>query len=721
MQEIDLLCMGCMKKRDSLGKCQQCGFDFDEYQPALYQLKPQTILKGRYLIGRVLGEGGFGITYIGWDLNLEIPLAIKEYFPNGFVTRDTERTDKITVFSGETAKFFHNGREKFLDEARILGKFYDMDGIVEVKDFFLENETAYIVMEYLEGVTLSQFLKSNGNKLSPERVFGMMRPVMEALKVVHEKGLVHRDISPDNIMITKKGKIKLLDFGATREISEGNKSLSILLKPGYAPEEQYRVRGKQGPWTDIYALCATMYRAITGIKPMEALDRFEEDKVKSPSKCGIVMDSNQEYVLMKGMAIRAGDRWQNVEELYNALYLSGNNETRSNQISLDSNEVLCMQSDIAEISSQQIYESIPQQLKQIGNVNKEKYISGNNLEYFTVMEQEVDKESIFQKIFYMYMGFGHIDGDNYTPIESFLYLFIMVILCIPLGGMSIAMICDSNGMLLGFGILLLIIITGSLVLMIYYVNKYKKLAILGNAEAQYRLGNYYYNTFRWKKSLEYYKKSAAQGYERARIVLLQKQNKKMIDKKRRRSLGNAMLLGAVASLSLCITLVFIFLPRTRLYTMLGDIYSMPEKYEEAVKYYEKAADKGFVEAWIKLGNCYDYGHGVEENNEEAVYWYKKAAEAGNADGQYHLGYYYYWDGNYEKAVYWFKESAWQGNIGGQNMLGDCYYEGKGVEKDEEEAVYWYKKAYEQGSLVAKWTLEELKKENSDLVSDIDIE
>ncbi len=173
-----------------------------------------------------------------------------------------------------------------------------------MKDYFQENRTAYIVMEFIEGKTLKEVLTESGGRMDVETVLAMMKPVMESLEVVHREGLIHRDISPDNIMIDDRGKVKLLDFGAARDfLAEGERSLSVVLKPGYAPEEQYRSHGKQGPWTDIYGLCATIYRAVTGEVPAESLDRVAGEKLKRPSEYGINMGKAREDTLMKGLEV----------------------------------------------------------------------------------------------------------------------------------------------------------------------------------------------------------------------------------------------------------------------------------------------------------------------------------------------------------------------------------------------------------------------------------
>lgn len=320
------LCMGCMKEKTAPGPCPHCGFAPAAYEPSPHHLPPETILNGKYIVGKVLGEGGFGITYLGWDINLELKVAIKEYYPNGFVTREATAGNTVTVLTGYRTEFFQKGLEKFVDEARRLAKFWGLPGIVAVKDYFQENKTAYIVMEFVEGETLKTILKQNG-RMEPDKVFTMMQPVMESLKIVHDAGLIHRDISPDNIMIDTKGMVKLLDFGAARSfLADSDKSLSVMLKPGYSPQEQYRSRGGQGPWTDVYGLCATMYRAITGEVPLESLDRMEEDSLKRPAEYGISIKPWQEDALLKGLAVYQKDRFQTMEELKLALF---ENETEA--------------------------------------------------------------------------------------------------------------------------------------------------------------------------------------------------------------------------------------------------------------------------------------------------------------------------------------------------------------------------------------------------------
>ncbi len=314
-------CMGCMREYEGSAPCPYCGFDAGKYEAAFYQLLPGTILNGKYVLGKALGEGGFGISYVGWDLNLEHKVAIKEYYPIHHVTRQTKLSSTVTVLTGTSLEFYEKGLGKFVEEARSLAKFSGLPGIVLVRDYFQENRTAYIIMEFAEGETLKSVLEKSGGRLPVETVLGIMRPVIESLEEVHKKGLIHRDISPDNLMVNSEGKVKLLDFGAARNyISEKEKSLSIILKPGYAPEEQYRSRGEQGPWTDVYALCATIYKAVTGVLPPESLDRANGEELRLPSSLGVTISPHQEKALMKGLELYKKDRFADMEELRCALY-----------------------------------------------------------------------------------------------------------------------------------------------------------------------------------------------------------------------------------------------------------------------------------------------------------------------------------------------------------------------------------------------------------------
>ncbi len=312
-----MYCFTCMNEmKINRGEfCPHCGHPL-KTQTASHHLAPGTILNAKYLIGNFIGEGGFGITYIGKDLNLDVRIAVKEYYPRGLVNRSSDHANTVSVSSSRPggADFFKKGKWNFLQEARSIAKFPEVQGIVNVRDFFEENSTAYIVMEYLEGENLKKHIQKSG-RMEPSECIRLMLPVMASLEKFHQAGMIHRDISPDNIMFMKNGTLKLMDFGSARYFTNQRKEMSIILKQGYSPEEQYRKNGVQGPWTDIYSLCATIYTCITGVKPENALDRLHQDALKRPSQLGVPIRPEQENVLMKGLAVSPEDRWKSVQQL----------------------------------------------------------------------------------------------------------------------------------------------------------------------------------------------------------------------------------------------------------------------------------------------------------------------------------------------------------------------------------------------------------------------
>lgn len=295
-----------------------------------YSLQRNTGLIGRYVIQKVLGQGGFGITYLGIDKLYGNKVAIKEYYPQKIAMRKAQYEDVVTVTSIEEKNNYNKGKKRFLDEAQVMARFNKNEGIVKILDFFEANNTAYIVMEYLEGITLKQYLGKYG-VIQFRNLIEMMLPLLEALIEIHSQGLIHRDISPDNIMVQHNGKLKLMDFGAARDYTEsGNKSLTVILKPGYAPPEQYQTHGVQGPWTDIYALCATIYKCLTGITPPDAIARVMDDKFKEPDQLDGKLSPDIKKILWKGMNIFPEERYQDIvefgEDVCDALFIPEENK-----------------------------------------------------------------------------------------------------------------------------------------------------------------------------------------------------------------------------------------------------------------------------------------------------------------------------------------------------------------------------------------------------------
>lgn len=280
-----------------------------------------TVLNSQYTIEKVLGEGGFGITYLGFDKYLKIRVAIKEYFPAQFATRNTSTGNlKLTLISGPSSDIFYKGLENFEKEANKLTKFNNLKGIVSVYNFFFENNTAYMVMEFVEGKTLKEYMAERGNKISWEETLKMMQSAISSLEMIHRGGIIHRDLSPDNIMISPNGDVTIIDFGSAR-YDDTDKSKTIVLKHGYAPPEQYYKKGNQGPWTDVYALCATMYYMITGVKLPNStalLSKTEKrDSIRSHVKS---IPQNVEKAIDRGIEPAIMNRIHSMEELEQYLY-----------------------------------------------------------------------------------------------------------------------------------------------------------------------------------------------------------------------------------------------------------------------------------------------------------------------------------------------------------------------------------------------------------------
>lgn len=312
-------CSRCLKPMEQAGPCPFCGYDSRHAPSFPFALEERTVLKNRYLLGAVIGAGGFGITYAAWDKVLGTPVAIKEYFPRDCVTRDIDESDDVLLLPGdENLALFRIGLDRFLREAQLLAMLSSVPGIVSVHDYFEANDTAYIVMEYLRGETLGDYYQRE--KPAYPQLLSMLRQPIDALIACHKQGVLHRDISPDNLFVLEDGSVKLIDFGAAARMERQaqGKDQSVLLRRSFAPLEQYEKEGNQGPWTDVYALCATLYALLHGEPAPEAPLRSLHSSLPGLSHLPIKKD--QKTVLDRGMAIQAKNRIQNMEELRARLY-----------------------------------------------------------------------------------------------------------------------------------------------------------------------------------------------------------------------------------------------------------------------------------------------------------------------------------------------------------------------------------------------------------------
>lgn len=319
--DINELCINCFKPTGGEEVCMHCGHIQTDTPRQLCHLYPHTILNNRYVIGGDINNGGFGVVYKAYDLKLETVVAVKELLPtqNSIVNRMPGTTDVIPV-GDKRAEQFEALKHKFLEEARMMAQFSNNDGIVHIYDFFECNNTAYHVMEYLEGQNLREFLNQNSNQIDYDKAISIMLPIMEILKVAHKNNVIHCDISPDNIFICNNGKVKLIDFGAAKFSNSTTKEEEgIVAKPGYTPPEQYRKNSEIGPYTDIYAVGAVLYRLLSGNVPDESIDRIEKDELQKLSKSGVQLPLHADKSIMKALALRESARFKTMDDFIRSI------------------------------------------------------------------------------------------------------------------------------------------------------------------------------------------------------------------------------------------------------------------------------------------------------------------------------------------------------------------------------------------------------------------
>ena len=323
--DINELCINCFKPTGGEEVCMNCGFIQTKRPRQSCHLYPHTVLNSRYLVGKVINNGGFGVVYKAFDLNLNCIVAIKELLPtqNSMVNR-LPGTLEVVPVSEERNVSFQKLKKRFLTESMELAKLSKCNSIVSVFNAFQENNTAYMVMEYLEGRTLREIIESNPNgRIEFKDAMNIVMPIMTALKTVHSNNIIHCDVSPDNIFICNNGSVKLIDFGAARfgnsvaaEKEAGN---SFITKPGYTPPEQYSSNGNIGQHTDIYSLGAVLYKILSGRTPDESIDRIEKDNLKKLSELGVKLPLYAETAIMKALATNESARFSNMDDFIQAI------------------------------------------------------------------------------------------------------------------------------------------------------------------------------------------------------------------------------------------------------------------------------------------------------------------------------------------------------------------------------------------------------------------
>lgn len=316
------LCTHCMREveADTGQPCPFCGQPYHAAVRKQHQMKPFSVLKGRYLVGDVLSEGGLWIIYVCLDMVLQVKTVIKEFFPTDYFTRKSDITSDVTFREEQNIEYVREWKETLLKETGKFVRFSNLPGMASVRDCFSENQTIYIVKGYFEGTTLKTYVDSAGGKVRAKPLLESLEPMILSLHKVHEQGLVHANICPDNFFCLQSGGVVLLNLEEAVVCDNDKRSIAPILNRGYSSEEQYRSKGKLGPWTDVYAVAATIYRCLTGVTPPEALERMCADKLTIPDSLGEELTHRQKKALLKALSVYAEDRYQSMEEFHKDLY-----------------------------------------------------------------------------------------------------------------------------------------------------------------------------------------------------------------------------------------------------------------------------------------------------------------------------------------------------------------------------------------------------------------
>ena len=312
------ICYSCFNQYDDeYDICPYCGQEMiTEPEEPIY-LHPGTILNERYIIGKCAGQGGFGIVYKAWDKKLGTIVAVKEFFSSKIAIRYPGESE-VRISKKHKDEFLYR-KSRFLTEARYITKFINQKSIVDVYDHFEQNGTAYIVMEFLKGVNLSQYLEQHGGRIDPASAITIINQLCSGLAELHKEKVIHCDIAPDNIQIFDGYQIKLYDFGAAKLADSKEVAIDVVMKPGYSPPEQYSQDNELGPWTDIYALGATFYKMLVGKIPEESTNRKINDTVKAPHEIDNSISENLGNTIMKAMAVEKHMRFKSVDEFMQVL------------------------------------------------------------------------------------------------------------------------------------------------------------------------------------------------------------------------------------------------------------------------------------------------------------------------------------------------------------------------------------------------------------------
>ncbi len=703
------LCLGCFRENNSGSPvCPSCGFDKNAYNETAAEkmyLTAGTILQGKYLVGKMLGAGGFGITYQAFQMTLDRVVAIKEFFPSNLVVRGEEEGHKgrdinVKVLGAGSREIFDRTLSSFVTEGRNLASI-NLPGVVGIYDCFRENSTAYLAMEYIGGQNLKEYQKDHGGKLGEKELLDLLNPVIRSMSKIHEMGIIHRDISPDNLILNSDGKLVLVDFGAARSMAgreEGGKSLTVVLKQGYAPLEQYDPYGNQGPWTDVYALCATMYRLLTGRKPATASVRVQDENSEEKTRNELMeagASAKTASALAAGMRVLYSRRIQNMDELWKALYDSsytaGSSSDPQPGLKKDTAGAKADRAADAEEGAAAGAEAD----RAADKVRDTAFVSASgSVSAFASSSEKEERSNV--RLEKREDRPEDAKDDHFTSRHS--------------AGMSDPPKKSQKKPLLW--ILLLAALIGVIAFFASRVSRkpavepesqtgtekqtqvesekqsgtavpaeggseaQSETAVSGGSEEQSGTGA--------SGGAESQSETTAPGG-----VELQSETG---------GPGGAELQSETAAAS-----------GSGSGTGSEDMDKLIEEaegylwsgqYEAALALFRQAVDAGNAFAMNEIGYMYNHGLGVEQDYEKSLEWYRKAADAGDGSALTNLGYMYFngfaVDQDYAKAMEYFEQAAEMGVSIAMTSIGHMYYMGAGVEQDYEKAMEWYLKGAEAG-------------------------
>lgn len=708
---------------------------------------------GKYKIEQKLGSGGFGITYkaickteIRYKEGFKeivsegyVPVAIKELFIEGKCIRDGG--DHTLSLQNLTVKNFDHFRKRFLQEAEILSRLHDVPQVVQVVDYFEENNTAYMVMTFVEGETLSNRVKS-GKLLSTQESRDLLKQALEGLREVHSLGMLHRDISPDNFMITPDDRVVLIDFGAAREfVKDKTHAVSILLKHGYAPKEQYSHDKRKGPWSDLYALGVTIWYGVIGKKPVSSFERNSDDYPFYIEQA----DPGFNNWIQKATHFEGSNRFQTVDEALDALNLKEKVPTEltlekpatgkeipptveleetQKQSLIEDHHTIQLMDDLkrAEAPTIALGQEVKEPTRQIIPVNesgkgKKKWkslvllavlilaLASSAFIYYrhnkvsTLLRDgwEYHKKGDHKKAYDLYTKASEYNSGKAYYLISWMNHYGLGTpkdynLAVDYAEKAIDKGFDMAYYRLGvaseYGWGLAV---DSVKANRYYTKAFDHIQDLSEEEdevAQYLLGYYYQVGMVVEeddaKALNIYEKAARQGNPHGMSVA-----------------ADMYRLGEGTAKDYAKAREWynrgIELEDARSYYGLAGLYyngeGVERDREQAFEYFKIAAEKDYTDAQSQLGYMYAYGLGVEENDEEAVWWYRKAAEKGNVSGQYNLGVVYAkGEGisqDLDKAAEWYRKAARKDYSLAQHNLAGLYNTDL---NNIDSAKYWYRKA-----------------------------